>query len=83
MKETNPRQQFKVIPTLRRLAKGKTAGKELDIFKELESMFVPTEFSKFLDVFKDFKYNTCFRGRESFDLPMSRIVGALSDGKME
>lgn len=73
LKETNPRQQFKVIPTLRRLAKHKTAGREFEIFKDLDALFVPSEFSKFLEVFKDFRYSTCYRGREYFELPIEKI----------
>lgn len=73
LRETNPRQQYRVVPTLRRLAKEKTAGRELEIFRDLDTLFVPTEFSKFIDVMKDFRYSTCQRGREYYDLPMERI----------
>ncbi len=73
LKETNPRQQFKVIPTLRRMAMQKNAGREFEILGDLETLFIPNEFSKFVEVLKDFRYSTCYKGRESFDLPMERI----------
>jgi hypothetical protein len=73
LNERNPREQFRVLPALRKLSKSDTAGRELDIFKDLEAMFIPTEFSRFLDVVNDFRYSTCYRGRESFDIPMERI----------
>lgn len=73
LQETHPRKQFRVIPVLRRLAKEKTAGRELEIFKDLESLFLPNEFSKFLEVMKDFRYSTCRKGKEYYELPIERI----------
>jgi len=73
MSETDPRQQFKVIPELRRLAMTKTAGREFDVLKDLETIFLPGEFSKFVEVLKDFRYSTCYKGKECYELPIEII----------
>lgn len=73
MEEKDPRQQFKAIPRLRRLAKQGTAGREFKILVDLESLFLPGTFSKYVDVFRDFRYSTCYKGREFFELPVQII----------
>jgi len=73
MAETDPRQQFKAIPKLRRLARSGTAGREFKVLVDLESLFFPEEFSKYVDVIKDFRYSSCYKGKEFFELPMQII----------
>lgn len=73
LSETDPRQQFRVIPQLRSLAREKTAGQEFKILKNLEGLFLPRTFSKFVDVIKDFRYSTCYKGKEFYDLPIEII----------
>lgn len=73
MAEIDPHQQFKAIPQLRRLAREKTAGKEFKLIMDLDSLFLPSKFSKFVDVLKDFRYSGCYRGTESFELPIQII----------
>jgi len=73
MAETDPRQQFRAIPRLRRLTKGKTAGREFKILVDLESLFMPGTFSKYVEVFKDFRYSNCYKGKEFFELPIQII----------
>lgn len=73
MSESDPRQQFKAIPILRRLAKEKTAGREFKILVDLESLFMPRTFSKYVDVLKDFRYSDCYKGKEFFELPIQII----------
>lgn len=73
MSETDPRQQFKAIPALRRLAKTKTAGREFKILVDLESLFMPGTFSRYVDIQKDFRYSNCYKGKEFFELPIQVI----------
>ena len=73
MAETDPRQQFKAVPRLRRLAKEKTAGQEFRMLVDLEALFLPGTFSRYIDVFKDFRYSDCYKGKEFFELPIQII----------
>jgi len=73
MAEKDPRRQHLAIPKLRQLARQKTAGKEFKILVDLESLFMPGEFSKFVDVLKDFRYSDCYKGKECFELPIEII----------
>jgi len=73
MRETDPRKQYRAIPQLRRLAMQKTAGKEFKIIFDLDSLFLPGTFSKFIDVKRDFRYSGCYRGSECFELPVQII----------
>ena len=73
MAETDPRRQHLAIPQLRQLAKSKTAGREFKILVDLESLFMPGAFSKYVDVIKDFRYSSCYKGREFFELPIEII----------
>jgi len=73
MAETNPRRQHMAIPRLRRLARSRTAGREFKILVDLESLFFPEEFSKYVDVIKDFRYSSCYKGKEFFELPIPII----------
>lgn len=73
MSETDPRRQFLAIPKLRRLAREGTAGHEFKILVDLESLFYPTEFKRFIDVLKDFRYSDCYKGKEYFELPIEII----------
>jgi len=73
MAETDPRRQHMAIPQLRQLAKSKTAGREFKILANLESLFMPGTFSRYVDVIKDFRYSTCYKGREFFELPIPII----------
>jgi hypothetical protein len=73
MSETDPRRQYLAIPKLRQLARERTAGKEFKILVDLESLFYPTEFRRFVDVMKDFRYSDCYKGKEYFELPMQII----------
>lgn len=72
MAETDPRQQYKAIPKLRQLAVSGTAGKEFKVLVDLESLFGP-EFSKYVEVIKDFRYSSCYKGKEFFELPIPII----------
>ncbi len=71
--ERDPRQQFKAVPALRKLARSPTAGREFDIITELESLFMPRTFSKYVDVLRDFRYSDCYKGSEFFELPLQLI----------
>jgi hypothetical protein len=73
MAQTDPRQQFKAIPRLRRLAKGKTAGREFKILVDLEALFMPRAFSRYIDVLKDFRYSDSYKGTEYYELPIQII----------
>jgi len=73
MKETDPRRQHLALPQLRRLAQEKTAGREFKILVDLESLFLPGTFSKYIEVLKDFRYSTCYKGKECFELPIQII----------
>lgn len=71
--ETDPRQQWKAIPKLRSLSRAPTAGKEMKILNDLRALFVPIRFSKFIEIRNDFRYSTCYSGKESFELPIDVI----------
>ena len=73
MAEVDPRQQWKAIPALRRLTKGKTAGREFKVLVDLEALFLPGSFSRYIDVLKDFRYAGCYKGKEFFELPIQII----------
>jgi hypothetical protein len=73
MSETDPRRQHLAIPKLRKLAKEKTAGRELEILGDLEGLFMPGTFSKYIDILRDFRYSNCYKGKECFELPMDII----------
>jgi len=73
MKETDPRRQYLALPQLRRLAREKTAGREFKILVDLESLFLPGTFSRYIEVSKDFRYSTCYKGKECFELPIQII----------
>jgi len=73
MSQTDPRQQFKAIPRLRRLAKSKTAGREFKVLTDLEALFMPGTFSKYVEILKDFRYSSCYKGKEFFELPIQII----------
>jgi hypothetical protein len=73
MGETDPRQQFKAIPKLRQLALSGTAGREFKVIVDLESLFFPEEFSKYIDIVRDFRYSSCYKGKEFFELPIPII----------
>lgn len=73
MSETDPRQQYKAVPRLRQLAISGTAGHEFKVLVDLEALFYPEEFSKYVDVIKDFRFSTCYKGKEFFELPIPMI----------
>ena len=73
MAEKDPRRQYLAIPQLRKLAKEKTAGRELEILGDLEGLFMPGTFSKYVDILKDFRYSNCYKGKECLELPMDII----------
>jgi hypothetical protein len=70
MEETDPRRQHLALPQLRRLAKADTAGREFKILIDLENLFLPTTFSKYVDVRKDFRFSDCYKGKEFYELPI-------------
>jgi len=79
MQETDPRRQFRVIPQLRRLARTETAGKEFKILSELELLFYPNEFKRFVEVIKDFRFSGCYRGSDLYDeLPIQVIPKSMN-----
>jgi len=71
--EIDPRQQYKAIPKLRQLALAGTAGKEFKILVDVESLFDPEAFSKYVDIVKDFRFSTCYKGKEFYELPIPMI----------
>lgn len=71
--ETNPRQQWKAIPKLMTLSRTPTAGREMGILNDLRALFIPRRFSRFIEVRNDFRYSTCYSGKESFELPIDII----------
>jgi hypothetical protein len=73
MAESDPRRQYLAVPKLRQLAKEKTAGKEFEILSELESLFLPMTFCKYVDVKEDFHYSDCYKSKECFELPIDVI----------
>ena len=73
MAETDPRRAHLAIPQLRRLARTKTAGREFKILVDLESLFLPGSFSKYVDVTKDFRYSDCYKGKDFYELPVQMI----------
>ena len=73
MNITDPRQQYKALPRLRHLALSGTAGKEFRILVDVESLFEPDQFSKYVDVIQDFRYSTCYKGKEFYELPIPMI----------
>jgi hypothetical protein len=78
LSETDPRQQFKAVPELRKLARTSTAGREFDIMAELEALFMPRAFSKYVEVLRDFHYSNCYKGTASFDLPLQVIPKTMN-----
>lgn len=73
MAERDPRRQHLALPKLRQLAKEKTAGREFKILVDLEGLFMPGTFSKYVEVFKDFRYSDCYKGKECYELPIEII----------
>lgn len=73
MAEIDPRRQYLAVPQLRRLAKTKTAGREFKILVDLEALFLPGAFSKYVDVTKDFRYSNCYKSKEYYELPIQII----------
>jgi len=73
MAERDPRRQHMAIPKLRQLAKEKTAGREFKILVDLEALFMPGTFSKYVDVLRDFRYSDCYKGKECYELPIEMI----------
>jgi hypothetical protein len=73
MAESDPRRQYLAVPKLRKLAKEKTAGKEFEILSELESLFLPMTFCKYVAVKEDFHYSNCYKSKECFELPIDVI----------
>lgn len=73
MAESDPRRQYLAVPKLRQLAKEKTSGREFEILSELESLFLPITFSKYIDVKQDFHYSDCYKSKECFELPVEII----------
>lgn len=73
MAERDPRRQHLALPKLRRLAKEKTAGREFKILVDLEDLFMPWTFSKYVEVRKDFRYSDCYKGKECYELPIEII----------
>ena len=73
MAERDPRRQFMAVPKLRQLARETTAGREFKILIDLEALFMPGSFEKFVDVQKDFRYSECYKGKECFEMPIEII----------
>jgi hypothetical protein len=73
MAESDPRRQYLAVPKLRQLAKEPTSGKEFDILSELESLFLPIAFAKYIEVKQDFRYSDCYKSKECFELPIEII----------
>jgi hypothetical protein len=73
MAERDPRRQHLALPKLRQLAKEKTAGREFKILVDLEGLFMPGTFSKYIEVLKDFRYSDCYKGKECYELPIEII----------
>ena len=71
--ETDPRQQWRAIPKLRTLSSQRTAGREMDILNDLQGLFLPRKFSRFIDVTKDFRYSSCYHGSDCYELPIELI----------
>lgn len=67
IKETGRSEKWKLA--LKHIhTKGKGyAGKEFDILDELQDLFYPTSFCKFVDVKKEFHYHECKRGTEFYE----------------
>jgi hypothetical protein len=70
MSEIDPRRQHMALPQLRKLAKNDTAGREFKLLVDLEALFLPTSFSRFVDVTRDFRYADCYKGKEFYELPI-------------
>ena len=73
MAEEDPRRQYMALPELRKLAKAGTAGREFKILVDLEALFFPNSFSKYVDVTKDFRYSDCYKSKEFYELPIEII----------
>jgi hypothetical protein len=73
MAEKDPRRQHMAIPELRRLAREGTAGREFKIVVDLEALFMPGTFSKYVEVMRDFSYSDCYKGKECYELPIEII----------
>jgi hypothetical protein len=73
MAEKDPRRQHMAIPELRRLARETTAGREFKILIDLEALFVPGTFSKYVEVLRDFRFSDCYKGKEYYELPIEII----------
>jgi len=59
---------FELYSRLLHQQKSKFGGKEYEILRNLQDLFVPYEFKRYLDVKYDFTYSNCFRGTEYYDL---------------
>ena len=43
------------------------AGREQEVLKDLQDLFIPEQFCTFIDVALPFRYSDCIRGKEFFD----------------
>jgi hypothetical protein len=73
MAEKDPRRQHLAIPRLRQLAMGGTAGREFKVLVDLEGLFMSQAFSRYVDVFQDFRYADCYKGKECYEMPLEII----------
>lgn len=64
---TDPNRRLRLALDLAK-TRTKFTGKEHSYFSELQDLFMPDKFQSFIAVTRQFKYSTCFRGPDFYDV---------------
>jgi len=59
--------KYRLLNRLLSQQQHKYGGKEFEILGDLQDMFLPIEFKKFLEIKKDFHYFDCARGKDFYE----------------
>ncbi|HDZ36585.1 MAG TPA: hypothetical protein ENH81_06740 [Thermococcus sp.] len=63
-------QQLRLVMKLSKQQHSKFGGKELDIIRELQQLFTPAKFSKYIEIKGEFRYDDVARGPDFNELPI-------------
>jgi len=66
-KKVGRSEKFRLYQQLLQQQQEEYGGKEFQILKDLQDIFIPMTFRHYVDVQKDFHYNDCERGRDFYD----------------
>ena len=67
LRRTGRGEKFKLYTRLLQLQQLKYAGREFELLRELQDLFLPIEFCRFVEVVKDFYYYNCERGTDFYE----------------